>query len=232
VSAVRERIIAAAYPLFVTRGIRDVTTEDVLARAGVTLAEYSNEFASRDALATECLSHREREWTLGMVEAGARARGATPELQLLAIFEVFHDWFQRDDYEACTFINVLLEMGREHPLGQASILHLLHIRDIVATLATEAELADPDDFALSWHILMKGSIVNAVEGDRDAALRARAMAADLIKRHKPAAAQIGDSEADWMFAYEYGTDGAGEPTREVGRVSGSDGGYLGWDETI
>ena len=35
--------------------------------------------------------------------------GLTPEERLLAIFDVFDDWFHRDDFEACSFINVLLE---------------------------------------------------------------------------------------------------------------------------
>jgi hypothetical protein len=35
---------------------------------------------------------------------------------------------------------------------------------------------------------MKGSIINAVEGDAKAALRAKEMARDLIARHRPAAA--------------------------------------------
>ena len=45
-------------------------------------------------------------------------RGDTPEEQLLAIFDVFDEWFRRDDFEACSFINVLLEMGTEHPAGR------------------------------------------------------------------------------------------------------------------
>ena len=34
-------------------------------------------------------------------------------------------------------------------------------------------MADPDDLARQWHVLMKGSIVAAGEGDTEAALRAR-----------------------------------------------------------
>ncbi len=188
---VRERILASAYPLYVTRGIRDVTVEEIERIAGVSHADFEREFPSRDELAAECLERREREWTFGVVEAGARARGATPEERLLAIFDVFDDWFHRDDYEACTFINVLLEMGRDHPLGRASAEYLVHIRRIVGTLATEAGLRDPDELALSWHILMKGSIINAVEGDSRAALRAKEMARDLIARHRPVAAPEG-----------------------------------------
>lgn len=187
----RERIILASYPLFAQRGIRDVTLEDVRVAAGVSLDELTAEFPSRDALATAFLERREREWTLGIVEAGARERGGNPEEQLLAIFDVFDDWFHRDDYEACTFINVMIEMGREHPLGMASASYLVNIRNIVATLAEEANLRDPDEFAMSWHILMKGSIINAIEGDQSAAKRAQRMAAHLIRDHrKPLRASV------------------------------------------
>jgi len=43
---------------------------------------------------------------------------------LLAIFELFDEWFHREDFEACSFINVLLELGKAHPAGQASVHHL------------------------------------------------------------------------------------------------------------
>ena len=60
----------------------------------------------------------------GFVEAGARARGKTPEERLLAIFDVFDDWFASPEFDTCSFINVLLEMGPQHELGRASIRHL------------------------------------------------------------------------------------------------------------
>lgn len=52
------------------------------------------------------------------------------------------------------------------------------------TLAEEAGLNDTENFALSWHILMKGSIISAAEGDAAAALRGRLMAEWLIERHR------------------------------------------------
>ena len=79
---------------------------------------------------------------------------------------------------------MLLELGAAHPAGAASVRHLENIRAVVATLATEAGLRDPGEFARSWHILMKGSIVQAAEGDRDAAKRAQEMAKALIERHR------------------------------------------------
>jgi hypothetical protein len=73
-------------------------------------------------------------------------------------------------------------------VGAASAVHLENIRSLVRTLAEEAGLRDPEEFALSWHILMKGSIVQAAEGDREAAQRAKSMARLLLDRYAPAEA--------------------------------------------
>ena len=75
-------------------------------------------------------------------------------------------------------------MGPSHPTGRASIHYLENLRAVVATMADEAGLRDPQAFARSWHILMQGSIVCAAEGDLDAAKRAQAMGRLLIDQHR------------------------------------------------
>jgi AcrR family transcriptional regulator len=180
----RERILETAYDLFARRGVRDVGVDEIIERSGVAKATLYRHFPSKDSLVLAFLERREELWTRGFVEAGARARGKTPEEQLLAIFDVFDGWFRRRDFEACSFINVLLEVGPRHEVGRASIDYLENIRGVVRSLAEEAGLRDVESFARSWHILMKGSIISATEGDVDAAKRAQAMAASLIERHR------------------------------------------------
>ncbi len=182
----RERILTAAYELFSRRGIRAVGTDEVIERAGVARATLYRHFATKNNLVLAVLQRREELWTHGLIEEQSRQRGNTPEEQLLAIFDVMHDWFHlRDGYEGCSFINVLLELGAGHPAGQASISHIDHVRDIVRHRAVAVGLTDVEGFASSWHILMKGAIVLAAVGDLDAALRAREMACALIERHRP-----------------------------------------------
>jgi AcrR family transcriptional regulator len=186
----RDRILRSAYELFAQRGVQAVGVDEVIDRAGVAKATLYRHFPSKDDLVVGFLEERERVWTLARVEAGARERGSTAEEQLLAIFDVFDEWFReewsgRDQFEGCSFVNVLLELGPRHPAGKASVRHLENIRSIVSGLAEEAGLRDPAEFALSWHILMKGSIVQAAEGDLDAAQRAKAIARLLIDRHRP-----------------------------------------------
>jgi AcrR family transcriptional regulator len=180
----RDRILDSAYELFSRRGIRAVGVDEVIDRAGVAKATLYRHFPSKDELVLAFLEQREQRWTLDWVEAEARRGGSTPEEQLLAIFDAFDGWFRRDDFEACSFINVMLEMGPEHSASGACIRHLENIRSIVRGLAEEAGLRDPDSVARSWHILMKGSIVSAAEGDTEAAQRAKSMARCLLDEHR------------------------------------------------
>ena len=179
-----DRILAAAYDLFASRGIRGVGVNELITRSGVSKATFYRHFPSKDALVLAVLELRDQVWTVDLIVAEARRRGGTAEGRLLAVFDVFGDWFQREDFEACTFINVLLEMGPGHPLGKASIDYLTGIRGHIQALAQEAGLNRPEEFARSWHILMKGSIISASEGDTLASKRAQQMARWLIEHHR------------------------------------------------
>jgi AcrR family transcriptional regulator len=181
----RDRILESAYELFSRRGVRAVGIEEVIERAAVAKATLYRHFPSKEQLVLAFLERREAVWTHGWVEAEARRRGRTAEEQLLAIFDLFDEWFHRADFEGCSFVNVLLETAnRKHPVGRASAEHLKNIRSVLRSLADEAGLRSSDEFARSLHILMTGSIVQASEGDVDAARRAKEMARDLIAKYR------------------------------------------------
>ena len=170
----RERILETAYQLFSAYGTRAVGVDRIIAEAGTAKMTLYRNFASKDELIVAFLAVREERWTRGWLQAEVEQRATAPRERLLAIFDVFGEWFARPDFEGCSFINVMLE----HPadgdaIGAASIDQLARIRGFLTGLARDAGIADPDGFARKWHILMKGSIVAAGEGDKKAALRAR-----------------------------------------------------------
>lgn len=177
----RERILAASYSLFARRGVRGVGVDEVIKSSNVAKATFYKHFPSKDDLVLAYLDRREDEWTRELIEEGSQARGSTPEERLLAIFDVFDEWFRSDDFDGIAFITVLVEMGRDHPLGKAAVEHLANLRAVVQRRAALAGLRDPEQFARSWHILVKGSIVAAQEGDLDAARRAKEMGVRLIE---------------------------------------------------
>lgn len=181
----RERILEAAYDLFSRRGIRDVSVDEIISRSKVAIATFYRHFSSKDQLAEAFLNRREQVWTSELIVDEAAKRGEEPLQQLLAIFDIFDDWFSNDEFEGDSFVKVLLEMGPEHPLGKASITHLNTVRSTIREVAERAGLRDLDDFAHSMQILMKGSIITATMGDRGAGARAKLMAQRLIEDHTP-----------------------------------------------
>lgn len=174
VSGARERVLTVAYDLFSRQGVRAVGVDTIIAQAGVAKMTFYRHFPSKDDLVLAFLQEREERWTHHWLEAEVQRRAVTPRERLLAIFDVFHEWFQREDFEGCSFINILIEMSEPgHPVREASTNHLANIRVFLRGLGEGAGVAQPDDFARKWHVLMKGSIVAAGEGDRLAARRAR-----------------------------------------------------------
>jgi AcrR family transcriptional regulator len=185
VSAARQRILDTAYDLFSHRGTRVVGVDELMQRAGVAKATFYRHFPSKDDLVLAFLQQREQAWVTDWVIAEVQERGATAEEQLLAIFDLFGEWFAKDDFEGCSFINVLLEYDdRDHPARQECEAALARLRVVLTSLAESAGLRDPGEFALSWHILMKGSIVQAAEGDVEAAKRAQTMGRLLIEHYR------------------------------------------------
>ena len=182
-SSARERILDTAYELFSRHGIRAVGVDRIIASSGVAKMSLYRHFHSKEELVLAFLQEREQRWTRAWLQAEASSRGESGAERLLALFDVFDEWFQRPDFEGCTFVNVLLEFDDlDHPIRRATEEHLATIRGMLREFAEQAGVVDPDAFAWQWHILMKGSIVAAGEGDRLAARRAREIGELLLKR--------------------------------------------------
>jgi AcrR family transcriptional regulator len=178
----RERLSRAAYELFSRDGVRAVGVDAVIARAGTAKMTLYRNFPSKDDLILDFLRRREQQWTRDWLEAESQRRGETPREQLLAVFDVFGEWFGRADFEGCSFLTTMLEVGDPgSPVHQAAVAHLATIRDYLERLAAAAGIADTGGFARQWHILMKGAIMAAHEGDAGAAARARELGELLLR---------------------------------------------------
>jgi AcrR family transcriptional regulator len=185
-ASARERVLDAAYELFKQKGVRAIGVDTIIARAGVAKATFYHHFPSKDDLVIAFLQRREQLWTREWFEAEVNKRGATPPARLLAIFDVFDEWFQREDFEGCPFLRTLFETfddyhPQENSVAAAARLHLASIRDIVQHFAEQAGVPQPAELAHKWQMLMAGSIVFAGYGDRSSARIARDAGALLLE---------------------------------------------------
>jgi AcrR family transcriptional regulator len=181
-----ERVGRAAYELFTRHGVRDVGVDAVVARAGTAKMTLYRNFPSKNDLILDFLSRRERCWTEQWLIHESRQRGCTPEEQLLSIFDLFSEWFARPDFEGCVFLTTMMEINDPaDTVFRAAVEHLGRIRGYLREQAAAACVDDPTLVARQWHILMKGSIIAAQEGDRDAARAAKEMGGLLLRAHEP-----------------------------------------------
>jgi AcrR family transcriptional regulator len=174
-------VLLTAYDLFSHHGVPAIGIDRIVAEAGVAKMTLYRHFHSKDELVVAALELREQIWTQQWLRREIELREATPDGRLLAIFDLFDEWFRREDFEGCFFINSLLEShDRTSRVARASIQKLENVRSLVKSLADDLGMPDSDDFSREWHTLMCGSIVRAVEGDAEAARTAKEIARPLL----------------------------------------------------
>lgn len=178
-----KRILTTAYDLFSRRGIRDAGVNELIESSDVAKSTFYRHFPSKDDLVLAVLALRDQIWFKDVV-AEAQRRSSVPADELLVIFDVFADRLGSGGYKSNMLVRVLMEIGPDHPLGQASVHYLARIRGHVQKLAEDAGLERCELFARAWHLLLKGSIISAMEGDREAVKLAQQMAESLIERHR------------------------------------------------
>jgi AcrR family transcriptional regulator len=178
----RARVVDTAYELFSVHGIRAVGVDRISAEAGVTKKTLYSHFRSKDDLVLEFLDQREQRWTRAWLQAEIERLAPTPGDRLLTLFDILDKWFHRRDFEGCAFISTLMETRTaDGPVHRECRRQLDLIRAMLEEHARQAGAHDPKSTGYQVQILMMGAIVSATRGDRNAARRARAVAALLVE---------------------------------------------------
>lgn len=182
----RQRIDEAAYRLFSRNGIRGVGVDTITAESGVAKMTLYRHYPTKEHLALSFLQRRTELFSEPW-QRDVERRAQSPQTRLLAVFDALHDWLRRRDFAGCPVIKALLETAdRDDPIRKGALEYFAGLRAFLQRLAEQAGLRDPDGIARQWMILIKGAVVVACAGDRDAAMRAKALAAALLASRRAA----------------------------------------------
>ena len=91
----RERVLETAYELFSRHGTRAVGVDRIIAESGVAKMTLYRNFASKDDLCSPSSSAARSAGRAPGCRTTVERRAATPAQRLLAIFDVFGEWFAR-----------------------------------------------------------------------------------------------------------------------------------------
>lgn len=169
----RRKILEAAYELFTARGVNLVGVDTISAHANVAKMTLYHHFGAKENLVLAYLDLRAKRWTVGWLKAGVTARATDPRERLLAVFDLFHEWFDADGFEGCPFLRIICESDVGSPVHKATAQKLAQIENYIGQLARAAKLPDPTAFAGAWMMLMEGAILSCRSGQTGAALIAK-----------------------------------------------------------
>jgi len=181
-SKAKQRLDETAYRLFSERGINAVGIDELISQSGIARMTMYRHYKSKDDLILAFLDLHVKRWAFDWLVAGVIGRTTTPVARLLAIFDLFDEWFQEEDFRGCQVVNALIQSNFGSRTHAAAAQKLADLRKLIGSWATEAGLADADALAFTWHILMMGSIIAAQGGEQSAALKAQRTGASILKQ--------------------------------------------------
>lgn len=181
----KERIVRTSYELFRRNGFRSVGVDRVVAEAGVAKTTLYRYFPSKDALGVAVVERHQRVWTHDWLEQEADRRATPSEPGIIALFDALDEWYRSTDYEGCLFTNTVVEQhDRASAPRTAAVTAIGNVHALLRRLAEDAGVRDAATFAHQIQILIRGSIVAAVEGHLEAVAQARVIARLLLEHEE------------------------------------------------
>ncbi|WP_158046368.1 TetR/AcrR family transcriptional regulator [Skermanella pratensis] len=157
-----DRLLTTATRLFCRHGINATGIDRILAEAGVAKMTLYNQFGSKEGLVFAVLEREGEAWRQWFQKAVEELPGS-PADKLVGIFGVLENWFKREGFYGCAFINAVAEHNKEDPriraLAQA---HKKKVLAVIRGLADQAGVLSPEGLTEAIGMLVDGAIIAAV----------------------------------------------------------------------
>lgn len=158
----RDRLLHTAHRLFYREGIRATGIDKVIAESGVTKVTFYRHFPSKNDLIGAYLEYRHVLW-MGWF-ADALQRHAQAKKGLAALPPALAEWFGREDFRGCAFINSVSELGHTVPeVNAIARRHKQDMTDLLAMLLPPSATQAQDAQALA--LVVEGAIVRVQLGE-------------------------------------------------------------------
>ncbi|RWZ52434.1 TetR/AcrR family transcriptional regulator [Labedella phragmitis] len=165
--SMREQLIEAATELFYAEGLRAVSVEKVIERAGTTKVTFYRHFKSKDDLVVAHLDRRAQLEREGISAAIEHADGdADRAFQLIS--EALGTMACEPGFRGCPFINAAAEYpDPESAVRQTVDEHRAWCKSAFAEIVAPLQLEDPAAVADDLMLIRDGAMVAGYLDDRD-----------------------------------------------------------------
>ena len=167
--------------MFYEEGIRAVGVDTLVERAGVAKMSLYKNFGSKDELVAAYLRARDERWRAWFEDA-VESRADSPKGKLLAVFDAYDEWMERESPRGCAFINAFAEISDPaHPAREVVREQKGWMLRYLTGLASDAGAEGPEGLAERLFVLIEGaSVADAMRSVTGSMRKAREVAAVLV----------------------------------------------------
>ena len=158
----RDRLIEAATRLFCRYGVNSVGVDAIVEAAGTAKTTLYKVFGSKDGLVEAVLDREGKVWRAWFV-AEIDGPGGSAAERLARIGPTLRQWFSRNDFYGCPFINAVGESDKaDDRMRSLAVAHKKVVLERLTTLCAEAGCREPTQAAHTLGLIIDGAIVAAL----------------------------------------------------------------------
>src|ERR1700716_2575477 len=162
ISSPRDRLIEAATRLFCRYGVNSVGVDAIVEAAGTAKTTLYKVFGSKDGLVEAVLDREGRTWRVWFL-AELDGPGGSAADRLARIGPALRQWFSREDYYGCPFINAVGESDKaDDRMRTLALAHKKVVLERLTDLCAEAGCRDAPQVAHTLGLIIDGAIVAAL----------------------------------------------------------------------
>ena len=160
----RERILDAGAELFYAHGIRAVSADKIIERAGITKVTFYRHFPTKDDLVVAYLERR-AAWERGAVLGASEAAHGDVDETIRIVSEGIGAEACQPGFRGCPFINAAAEYSdAAHPVRQVVAAHRAWFLETIQKLTGSIGIEDPN-VASELMMLRDGAMVTGYLSD-------------------------------------------------------------------
>jgi AcrR family transcriptional regulator len=139
----RERIVEAAADLFYAHGLRAVSADKIIERAGITKVTFYRHFPTKDDLIVAYLERR-AAWERGAILGASEAAHGNVDETIRLVSEGIGREACTPGFRGCPFINAAAEYAdADHPVRKVVDDHRTWFRSMLERLTASIGIQDP-----------------------------------------------------------------------------------------
>jgi len=181
----RDRVIEAATGLFYAHGLRSISADKIIERAGITKVTFYRHFRTKDDLVVAYLEQRSEQERLDVAAVLTRA-GGDPGQAIRLFAESVGAASCAPGFRGCPFINAAAEYADpDHPVRQTVAAHRRWFKAVLEEMIAPLGLAEPAGVADQLILIRDGAMVSGYLGDPATVSRSLYRAAQAVLSSRP-----------------------------------------------